>query len=833
MEPPIREIERSERQNRRLPAVLGLAVVVIVGATWLGLFAFLGANTAYGTAQAVEDAYLCDTDEIDLEFPNLSTLSNVYTVDGVKLGQLTERNSLPVALGDMPELVVSALLSAEDKDFYEHEGIDFAAVGRAVLGRITDNPAGGGSTITQQVVKQNFLSSDQTIERKICEAVVAAEVERRYTKDQILEFWANSVFFGSNAYGIRAASLEYFGKELDELTIAEAALLPVPIRNPTFYHPRFNAENALAARNRTIDRMVDNGFVLRADGEAAKAEPLGVIEQRRFETTAPQVMIAVRRQLLESPEFSVLGETREERKRAVFGCPAATTDCDGGGGLTIDITLDNDLQEEANRILRAWFRNATDGPTGAIATVDNETGAIRVLASGVEYGDDIDAGQRPYDLASQGARQPGSAFKPFTLAAALESGDRDGNPVTLGSYWDDSSPAEIECDTPCPPDGSVWTVNNAGGSSGKGLRTLESATYNSTNTVYARLVDAIGPEAVVEMARRLGIESPLEPFLSITLGAQGVSPLEMAAAYSTLANFGTRVEPYLIDRITARDGTVLYEHEHAPRQVLSEQIAAAVVGAMEKVVASGTARRADIGRPQAGKTGTATNYRDVWYVGFVPQLTTSVWVGYADSQLPLEDFTVWNDLEGDEQFYRRAFGGTLPAPIWSQFMTYALRTLPPVDFPPDPPGTDVYRQTPFATVPPLAPSTREAVDAIFRAGLDGQVVEVPSTLPVGSIVGTIPLPGTPLRQGSTVTIQVSNGVAPEVPMIDLRGLTPTEVDARLTQFSDDAGIAISWSFSQIVTSNPAQHGVVVATTPSPGTPVGQNQAIEVEIGRAP
>lgn len=813
--------------------MIGLAVVVVIGATWFGLFGFLTVNTAYGTVQDVEDAYLCDIGGIDLAFPDLSTLSNVYTSDGLQLGQLTERNSLPIALGDMPDLVRSALLSAEDKDFYEHEGIDFTSIGRAVLGRLTNNPAGGGSTITQQVVKQNFLTSDVTIERKVCEAIVAAEVERRYTKDQILEFWANSVFFGSNAYGVRAASLEYFGKELDQLSIAEAALLPVPIRNPTFYHPRFNPQNALGARNRTIDRMVANGFILPADGQAAKAQPLGVIEQRRFETTAPQVMIAVRRQLIESAEFSVLGESREERKIAIFGCPAADTSCEGGGGLTIEITLDNHLQEEANRILRAWFRPGSDGPTGAIATVENRTGAIRVLASGVEYGDDIEAGQRPYDLAGQGARQPGSAFKPFTLAAALESGDRDGNPVTLGSYWDDSSPAVIECATPCPPDGATWTVNNAGGSSGKALRTLESATFNSTNTVYARLVNDIGPEVVVEMANRLGIQSQLEPYLSITLGAQGVSPLEMAAAYSTLANFGTRVEPYLIERIVDRDGTVLFEHQHEPREVLSSQIAASVVGAMEKVVASGTGRRADIGRPQAGKTGTATNYRDVWYVGFVPQLTTSVWVGYADRQDPLEDFTVWNDLEGAEQYYRRAFGGTLPAPIWRQFMQYALAGQPVLDFPDDPPGTDVYRQTPFATVPLLAPSTSEAVEAVFRAGLYGEIAEVPSTLPAGSLVGTVPLPGTPIRQGSTVMIQVSSGIAPEVTMIDLRGLAPALVNERLAEFSDEQDLAITWTFTDIVTTNPAQHGRVVTSTPGPGAPIGQNQAIEVRVGRAP
>jgi len=835
VEPSIREIERRERNRRRVPALIGLGIIVIVGATWFGLFSFIGLNTAYGTVTDVENEYLCDVAAFDLEFPNLSTLSNVYTSDGVKLGQLTERNSLPVPLDQTPDLVLAALLSAEDKSFYEHEGIDFTAIGRAILGRITGNPSGGGSTITQQVVKQNFLTNDQTIERKICEAVVAAEVERRYTKDQILEFWANSVFFGSNAYGIRAASLEYFGKELDELTIAEAALLPVPIRNPTFYHPRSNPQNALAARNRTIDRMVANGYLLRADGEAAKKEPLGVVPQERFESTSPQVMIAVRRQLLESPEFSVLGETKEERKRAIFGCPADDTECEGGGGLVIDITLDNDLQSEADRILHAWFRSDATGPTGAIASVDNATGAILVLSSGVEYGTDTEAGQRPYDLASQWAkgRQPGSAFKPFTLAAALESGDRDGNPVTLGSYWDDSSPAVIECAVPCPPDGSLWTVNNAGGSSGKSLRTLDSATYNSVNTVYARLIDAIGPEAVVEMAHRLGIQSPLQPFLSITLGAQNVNPLEMASAYSTLANFGTRRDPYLIERITDRDGTVLYEHQSDPREALSPQIAAAVVGSLEKVVSNGTARRADIGRPQAGKTGTATNYRDVYFVGFVPQITTSVWVGYADRQDPLEEFTVWNDLEGAEQYYRRAFGGTLPAPIWKQFMEYAVSDLPPLDFPEDPPGTDVYRQTPFTVVPELAPSTNEAIEAIYAAGLEGQIEEVGSTLPAGTLVGTVPLPGTPIRQGSTVNIQVSNGIPPEVSMIDLRGYTPTQVNQRLGQLMEESGISISWSFAQVVTTNPAQNGVVVSTTPPPGAPIGPNESIVVRFGSAP
>ncbi len=833
MDQDIRRLEKAELQRRRLPAVIALAIVAVIASTWVGLFGFLGVNAAYGTVSDLERRYVCNTSDIDIEFPDLSELSNVYTVDGVKLGQLTERNSLPVKFSELPDLVSGALLSAEDKSFYEHEGIDFSAIGRAVLGRITNNPAGGGSTITQQVAKQTFLSTDQTLERKICEAVVAAEIERTYTKDQILEFWANSVFFGSNAYGVRAASLEYFGKELDELTIAEAALLPVPIRNPTFYHPRHNPLNALAARNRTIDRMVANGYILRADAEAAKAAPLGVIPQQSFESTAPRVMYAVNRQLLEDDEFSMLGDTKEERKRAVFGCPASDTECEGGGGLTIAITIDHDLQTEANRILRAWFRSGADGPTGAIASIENETGAIRVLASGVDYGTDLEAGERPFDLAIDGARAAGSSFKPFTLAAALEAGDRDGNPVTLGSYWDDSSPAEIQCETVCSEFGLYWPVSNAGGSAPKGLRTLESATYNSVNTVYARLVDAIGPEPVVSMAHRLGIESSLQPVLSITLGTQDVSPQEMAAAYSTFANYGEKVDPYLIESITDRFGNVIYQHQTEPRSVLSPQISASIVNTLEKVISSGTARRASLDRPAAGKTGTTNDSRNVWFVGFVPQMTTSVWVGYASTQLPLENITVWNDVEGSEQFYRRASGGTLAAPIWKQFMLYATKYLPKEDFPEDPPGTSVYAQTPYSHVPPLAESTTEMIEAVFAVGLKGVIEEVPSSMPAGSLVSVSPLPGTLSRQGSTVTIQVSNGQPPEINMIDLRGLTAQQVSQRLAEFSQETGLAIDWTFAEVVTTNPSQHGRVVTTNPLPGSPIGNNQTIVVSFGVAP
>jgi penicillin-binding protein 1A len=829
MQPEIRRAEAEERRWRRLPSFIGLGVVVVLAATWIGLFGFLSVNSAYGTVETVTEHYLCDTSDLDLSFPDLSTLSVVRTSDGVELGRMTERNSLPVSLDETPDLVVAALLSAEDKAFYEHSGINFSAIGRAALTQVSGKGGGGGSTITQQVVKQNFIGSERTIERKICEAVIAAELERRYDKDEILEFWANSVFFGANSYGIKAASQEYFGKDLDELTIAEAALLPSPIRNPTFYHPRLRPGNVLEARNRTIDRMVTNGYILPADGEAAKGESLGVIDPQEVETLSPQVMIAVRQELLRTSTYG-LGDTYAERKQAIFGCPAAVTECEGGGGLTVNITLDMELQDEANKILRAWFRPGQEGPTGAIATIDNATGAIRVLSSGIDFGTDIEAGQRPYDLASQGSRQPGSSFKPFTLSAALESGERNENPITLGSYWNDSSPATIDCGEPCSADGNVWIVSNAGGASAPDVRTLESATYNSVNTVYARVVDTIGAEPVAEMAHRLGITSPLPPYPSITLGALGVSPLEMSAAYSTFANYGERVEPYLIERITAADSTVIYEHEIEPRRVLSEQISAAVVGTLEKVVANGTARRADIGRPQAGKTGTASDSRDVWFVGFVPQLTTAVWVGYADSQQPLEDFAIWNDIEGKEQYYRRAFGGTLAAPVWNQFMTFATKNLPPLDFPEDPEGTDIYRLTPKTTVPPRGESTIATIEALYDLGLRGVIEQIPSTLPKGAFISMSPGVGTTVSEGTQVLLTVSSGVPPESNMIDLRGLTPTEASNVLRTYRNSIGFDFTWSMVEIPIANPAFFGLVVTTVPPPGARIGPGAEIIVMVG---
>ncbi len=828
-EPNLHIAQFRDRRGRRLSSLALLGVIMLLGAASFGLFAFLEANAAYGTALDLEDRYICDPDDYDLEFPDLSRLSQVFTSDGVLLGELTERNSQPVAIEQVPDTVKYAVLAAEDAGFYEHEGISFKSILRAAVENARSDSFQGGSTITQQVVKKNFLSDEVTIERKICEAVVAAELERRYTKDQILEFYMNSVFYGENAYGIKAAADEYWGKSLDEVTIAEAAAMVVPIRNPSFYDLRDRPASAMRARNAVIDQMVEHAFITPEEGEAAKAEKLTPIEHEVAEPLQPQVVIAAREELLNDPRYG-LGETFAERKRSLFGCPASDTECEGGGGLTVTVTVNHEWQVEATRILRTWFEDPA-GPTGAIAMVDNDTGALKVMASGLEFGDDVEAGERLYDLATKGRRQAGSAFKPFALLTALERGSLQGWPITLGTYWDMTSPQEIDCGYPCSSRGNIWTVRNAGGG-GSGITTLETATYSSINTVYAQVSLAVGPENIVEMAHRVGIESPLSPVLSIALGTQTVSPFEMAAAYSTIANFGERVEPYLIESIEGAYGNIVYQHQVQKEQVVDRALVAAVVRTLEKVVAFGTATRADIGRPQAGKTGTAQNFRDVWFMGFVPQYTTAVWSGYADAQIELVDFSVFNEPTGQNQYYSRAYGGTLAAPIWKQFMEYITENLPVEDWPAEPDDTGAFFRVPLTRVPDVrGMSEWQARDAIYKAGLFASIVPTASTAPKGTMLGQSPTPGTEISQGRTVTVRYSTGFAPTAP--NLVGLSLSDVPGAISAHNSASGMSLTYAVARQTVEDQALWGVVIRTSPAPGGEIASDGVVTVVVGRRP
>jgi len=342
----IHQIEARERRGRWFGALATLLSMSLLLSGWVGLFAFLGANSAYGTFEELQDEWVPETASMELTLPDLSRVSRIYADSGEVLDELHDgRNSEPVPYDQMPEVVVYAMLAAEDADFFEHEGVDFSAVASAALDNLIYDTTRGGSTITQQVVKNAFVGSELTVRRKVNEAFVSAELERRFPKERILEFYMNSVYFGSGAYGIKTAASEFFSKDLNDIEVHEAAALAVLVRNPSLYNPRQRPEITLDRRNDVIAQMEEEGWITEAEAQSATNEPLDVIDAPLRRGEADHVVAEVKRQLLNNDQFSFLGDTNEERKKAIFGCPADDVACEGGGGLQIFTTIDLGLQK--------------------------------------------------------------------------------------------------------------------------------------------------------------------------------------------------------------------------------------------------------------------------------------------------------------------------------------------------------------------------------------------------------------------------------------------------------------------------------------------------------
>jgi penicillin-binding protein 1A len=588
--------------------------------------------------------------------------------------------------------------------------------------------------------------------------------------------------------------------------------------------------------------MEEEGWITPEEGARALKEPMVIAPRTSITGVADHVVAEVKRQLLDDPEFAFLGETREDRKKAIFGCPADDEGCAGGGGLRIETTIDLQAQRAANDILQTWFtipennfeacqelfpdRNVnsleflevyatshTCAPTGALATVDNHTGAVITMASAVPF----DFNQ--FDFAVQGQRNPGSTMKPITLAAALEQGE------SLASRWNGASPQTFECPYRCSDEGNTWTVSNAG--AGYGRISLAQATTNSVNTVYAAVALKIGPENIVDMAERMGITSQLRPVPSITLGTSEVSPLEMASAFTNFATNGLHAENYLISRIFDANGEVIYEREVRQTQVSDPAIfAAARVPLLDVPTSAGTAPRANIGVPQGGKTGTTQNFTDAWFVGFTPNYSTAVWTGYPGVLEPLRNVTI------NGETYSRVFGGTVAAPIWAEYMKVLLADEDPGAFPELPEeDLQVYFEIPTTQVPSVVGlDVESAKTALSQANLIPWEVPFNSLSPAGTVLGQSVAAGATVEQGVTVYMNVSTGVVPTVTLPQrLIGMTQADAIYNIQLLADEAQATLNVSVQQV--EGQGRPGVVIGMNPAPGATVGSGATITLFVSR--
>jgi 1A family penicillin-binding protein len=561
-----------------------------------------------------------------------------------------DENRSPVPLSRVPQAVQRAVLDVEDARFYEHSGLDVRSTVRALAANVSAGKVvEGGSTITQQLVKNALLTPDRQVGRKAKEAVLAWRLEAHYSKSEILERYLNTVYFGNRAYGVQAAAETYFNKNVEDLTVADAALLAGMIRNPLGYDPVRYPDAARVRRAEALDRMLVEHDVTPAAAETLKASPMPTSVNAPAPKARGYFADAVIRRLLDDRR---LGETAQERINAVYR-----------GGLDIYTTLDPTLQQLAEQKVNEILPDTGGKFTASVVTVEPSTGAVRALVGGRDF----NSSEVNIALGREGGgtgRQPGSAFKPFVLVAALEDGFGPDSAVD-GTY-----PCTIKF-----PDNKPWMPTNFEGEEG-GVMTITDATAHSVNCAYGRIAAAVGLEKVADVAKRMGITSNLEPLLpAMSIGSKEVSPLEMASAYGTLAADGIHHTPHLVDHIVNRYGkTVLNERDKGERAI-TPQNARVAVDILRSVVQRGTGTRAALaGRDVFGKTGTTDEHRNAWFVGGTPQLVSAVWMGD-----PKENSKMTN-VGGIS-----VAGGTYPARIFSAYMTPALAGQPTLRFPmPDP-----------------------------------------------------------------------------------------------------------------------------------------------------
>ncbi|MFN2526116.1 MAG: transglycosylase domain-containing protein [Actinomycetota bacterium] len=719
-----------------------------------------------------------------------------------------EQNRTIIPLERIPLRVQQSVIAIEDERFYEHGGVDWRAVGRAFVANVSSGEIReGGSTITQQYVKNTIIAprggAERTLERKLIEAGLARQLEKELTKKQILERYLNTVYFGQGAYGIQAAAKTFFGVPAADLKLHQSALLAATIRAPEFYDPFDHPEAARERRNVVLDKMLELGMIDEAEHIRATSSRLRLqtVEQKdRYD--APYFIDYVQRLISYDPRFDVLGKTLAERTDKLFK-----------GGLRIYTTVDLDMQREAEQAVHTHLSEDSD-PHASLVSLEPDTGNIRAMVGGRDFfaprREDPFAKLNLATLAEPNlgcvrnekaacreplkpapapgtGRQAGSAFKPFALAAAIEKG------VPLSKTYK-ASPC---MDFPGANAGANWHVCNYESSDFGAKLPLLEATVKSVNVVYAQLILEIGEAAVVELAEDMGIRTDLDVVPSAALGTNVVNPLDMASAYGAFATNGTLHPPRAVEKIVDSNGKVLYDANKdlalAPQEVLDPPVAYLTTSALQQVVERGTATRANIGRPVAGKTGTSQEYRDAWFVGYTPDLVTSVWVGYPEGEIEMKS-SCYSSLCRPTRVLSGTgvTGGSWPAAIWQSFMSAALAGIPVSYF--DVPGFGIVTVTVdtrnFCLADEFTPDEFRAT-ASFPEGSEpeescrvkGDLVEIPdvfgfpvrdavrilegegfkvlqkeeptTTYPPGRVIGQDPGAGKKVPRGSTVAILVS------------------------------------------------------------------------------
>jgi penicillin-binding protein 1A len=842
-----------------------IGVIVVASGLMLGAL-FLPAGLVVNDVMAAVRSDILDVPPLG-EADTPPQNSYVYAADGTELAELTfEENRVPVALEDIPQVTIDAVLATEDATFYEHEGVNHLAIVRAALANFrAGGIESGASTITQQYVKLTFLSPEQTIQRKIEEAIYAIELEDRLTKDEILERYLNRSYFGRGVYGIGTAAERYFSKDIGELDLGESAMLAGLLRAPEANNPINSPENAEARRNIVLGQMATHGFISRDQAEAAIGQPLEVDISEPPPPANPFWVDWIASLLVNEDTAQALGTqldaldamgaTFEERRQFVFQ-----------SGLQIHTTLDLELQEAAEAALREHLSYEDEPaeelarePMGSLISIDPENGAVVAMAVGPqEYGscseDDSyvgtdDQGRLLCDrtkvnpavpgMGAGAGRQPGSSFKPMVATTAVEDG------ISPGLTLDARGTQEIEgC-----RDGNdgLWEVSNTGGDD---ILDMYEATRRSSNVYYALLMAEVGPDRVVDMAQRLGIRTSNLPVeCSLALGAGSVFPLEMASAFATFANRGVHCDPFPIARIEDASGRTIWEHTPNCEEVIDTDVADRMVDILaESVGEGGTGSAANLGEwPTRGKTGTTSSYVDAWFVGFIKQLATASWVGYpngvsqfatleqaqevcpqvrnADGEMVPVEVPACGEtryLENQTiggQYYERVFGGTIPAPMWRTYMLSIADRYEPTGFPD--PGP-----IPMGRVPDLlaASSISEAEAMAEEAGFRLAVREVSDYRSAGTFVGQDPDAGTEAPLGSRITLEVSDGTGepPRVP--DVRGLTLEEAAAALSE----AGYGVLAREREV--DRERDVGRVVAQNPRPGTRLLPGEDVTLDVG---